>query len=321
MKFTSIGATLAAVVAAISLGTGAALAQQVSLGTHKSGAQNAMASAIASVVSEYSDLNMRTQAFGGAQKYIPMVNAGRIDFGITTITELRFGVEGRSLSEGYPSPNLRVVASLAPFRVGYLVAADSGIATMQDMKGKSMAGGFDPQPLARLFHEAYLANAGMTYEDVRMVPSSGWREHWNAYMAGDLDGVVMALGTGAAQEIEAKVGAMRYVDLSADAAAVEAMQEYLPGVTVEVVGPEENIVGLDRPAGVAQTKYTLWAGKQVSDDVAYTVAKTLYEHPEQLAAATPHFTLFDPQEMAEKAGVEFHPGAIRFYKDVGVWQE
>jgi TRAP-type uncharacterized transport system substrate-binding protein len=48
------------------------------------------------------------------------------------------------------------------------------------------------------------------------------------------------------------------------------------------------------------------------------VTKTLYYNQADLAAAGKAFNAFFPDEMAPDLGIDMHPGAIRFYKEIGL---
>ena len=73
-------------------------AEMVGIGTTKSTAVAQMTAAISKVVSEHSGLQMRTQAMGGTQQYIPVVNDGQLDFGVGNMFQT---VSGLSLASGY----------------------------------------------------------------------------------------------------------------------------------------------------------------------------------------------------------------------------
>ena len=58
---------------------------------------------------------------------------------------------------------------------------------------------------------------------------------------------------------------------------------------------------------------------KVPEDVVYKVAKALYENKKDLVATFPPFALFSPDTIAKPSeGVPFHPGALKFYKEVGL---
>jgi TRAP-type uncharacterized transport system substrate-binding protein len=61
-------------------------------------------------------------------------------------------------------------------------------------------------------------------------------------------------------------------------------------------------------------------GAHVKDDVVAKVAKVLYENKKELASIAKPFANYEPKELTKSFGIPFHPGAIAFYKKVGIWQ-
>jgi hypothetical protein len=57
----------------------------------------------------------------------------------------------------------------------------------------------------------------------------------------------------------------------------------------------------------------------ISDDVVYKTTKALYGNKDLLVSAAAVLRSFDPKAMAEKSEVPYHPGAEKFYKEVGEW--
>jgi TRAP-type uncharacterized transport system substrate-binding protein len=45
----------------------------------------------------------------------------------------------------------------------------------------------------------------------------------------------------------------------------------------------------------------------------------LHESPDDLKKITPVLNGFDAKRMAEQIDVPFHPGAIKFYTEIGQW--
>ena len=58
---------------------------------------------------------------------------------------------------------------------------------------------------------------------------------------------------------------------------------------------------------------------KMPDDVVYSVVKMLHEGKDELVKGQPVFRNFDPKGMNEEIGVPWHPGAIKFYKEVDQW--
>ena len=154
MKITRI---LAAGLAAATI-AGGAQAQMVGVGITKGTAIDQMGAAIAKAVSSHAGIQMRTQAMGGTQKYIQVVNGGDLEFGIANMMQTYMAVTGTGISQGHKYENLRVVATLMAFRNGILVSNSSGVKTAKDLKGKRVPYGFNAAPLFR-----FLIDGGASY--------------------------------------------------------------------------------------------------------------------------------------------------------------
>ena len=55
--------------------------------------------------------------------------------------------------------------------------------------------------------------------------------------------------------------------------------------------------------------------------MVYTAVKAIYEKEKDLLATGPFWKGFDKANMNRDLGVAYHPGAIKFYKEVGIWKE
>ena len=108
--------------------------QPAGIGTTKGGATGQVAAAIAKVVSTQGDFQVRTQPMAGTKQYIPYVNANRLEFGVANLPQVIFAIGGTSLFEGHPLPDLRMVATLMPFRVGLVVPDRSDIQSVGDLR-------------------------------------------------------------------------------------------------------------------------------------------------------------------------------------------
>ncbi len=316
MKFTHI-LTIAGIASLAAL---PGWAQTVGIGTTKGGATAQVANAISKVVSAHSGLQMRTQVMGGTQKYIPVVDSGELEFGISNIMQYFMATDGSGLSEGHKYDNLRLAATMMTFRTGALVAINSGINTTADLKGKRVPSGFKGAPLFQFIMTSYLANGGLTWDDVDKVPQIGLRQHWNAFKEGKLDVVVGAVGSGAIKDMNAKIkGGVKYVSLSREPGAAEATLKHIPKTGFLEVKPAKPFVGVLGPTNVIAFDYNLWVNKDVSDDIVYKVVKAMYENEGELKETSPLWLSHSSKTMARDQGLGYHPGAIKLYKEVGIW--
>lgn len=317
MKFSGF----AAIVAITALLAGQASGQTVGIGTTKGGATAQISSAISKTVSKHSGLQMRTQVMGGTQKYIPVVDGGELAFGVSNIMQYYMAVTGTGLSAGHKYSNLRLVATMMTFRTGLIVAKNSGINSVGDLRGKRVPSGFKGAPLFAHLMSAMLANGGVGWNEVKKVPQIGLRQHWNSFKQGKVDVVIAAVGTGAVKDMNAKIkGGIKYISLSDSPGALKATLEKAPKTHVITVNPAKPFVGVLTPTGFIAFDYMLWANKNVSNDTVSRVAKAMYENEKELKVTSPLWRSHSSKTMARKQGPAYHPGAIKFYKEVGIWK-
>lgn len=296
-----------------------ASAQSVSIGTTKGGATAQVVAAIAKVVSSNSDMRVRPQPFANTSQYLPVVNAGKVEFGASNVFQLVFAHRGTGMSEGRPNPNLRMVAALFAFRVGLFVPADSGIKTLADLKGKRIPG-FKKRALGAYLIQGLFAAIDHTPANLKRVRMANFPRMWTAFKRGQLDATIAAAASRPTFDMKAARGELHILPVPSDPASVKRMQAVLPQVYVIKIKPNPKLPGLKNGASVLGLDYTLWTHKGVSDDTAYKMAKAMYENADKLRAASPLWRRFRSETMAKDMGVPYHPGAIKFYKEKGMWK-
>ena len=120
------------------LSTVQAEAATVGIGSTKGGAVAAVTAGISKIVSAHAGMQMRPRPMGGTAQYVPVVNAGELEFGISNAMQAYSDMTGTAMSKGKKSANLRLVASLMTFKSGVFASVKSGMRTIADLKGKRM---------------------------------------------------------------------------------------------------------------------------------------------------------------------------------------
>ena len=164
-----------------------------------------------------------------------------------------------------------------------------------------------------------LANAGLTYDDVIKVPAPNVAASARDFASGKSDVLFFALGSGKVMEVAAKVGGLRVLPVDASPEAVARLHKVNPDVYVTVANPAPNVVGITKPTNVCAIDVVLFTNAGVPDEVIYKIMKGIYENKADLENSFKPFGLFDVKRMATPIeGVPFHPGAIKFYKEIGL---
>ena len=303
---------------AFSLGATLATAQVAALGSTATGGTSQVGRTLAAAISETGAMQMRPQEMANTADYIPLVNAGELEFGIANIVQLTYAVNGTGMSEGRPNANLQMVATLMPFRNAYIVRKDSDIRSVSDLAGKRVPV-FADRALGDYVTRGYFANADMSLDQVEGVAVPNFPRMWSSFAEGSSDVSIVVVGAGNSREFDASFG-IRYLSFDNSPEALERMREYLPQTYLQEM-PAGSVPGIEEPTFVNVFDYTFFAGADVSEDLVYAAVKALWEKEADLLAGGPFWNGFAKESMGKDVGVTYHPGAIRFYKEMGVWQE
>lgn len=297
----------------------AAAAQVVGLGSTATGGTSQVGRALAAAVSEAGPIQMRPQELANTSDYMPLVDAGEIEFGISNIVQLHYAVTGTGMSEGRATPNLMMVATLMPFRNAYVVRRDSDIQSVADLVGKRVPV-FADKELGDYVTRGYFANAGLDLSGVSEVPVPNFPRMWSSFAEGTADVAIVVVGAGNSREFDASFG-IRYLSFDESPEAMARMREFLPQTYLQTLDADSNIPGIAGPTNVNVFDYTLFAGKDVSEDIVYAAVKALWEQEAAVLAQGPVWAGFTKEGMAKDVNVGYHPGAVKFYKEMGVWKE
>ncbi len=303
---------------ALSLGATVAVAEIAALGSTARGGTSQIGRTLAAAISETGAMQMRPQELANTADYIPLVNAGEIEFGIANIVQMTYAVNGTGMSEGRPNANLQMVATLMPFRNAYVVRKDSDIKSVADLKGKRVPV-FADRALGDYVSKGYFANAGMTLDEAEGVAVPNFPRMWASFGEGSTDVTIVVVGAAQSREFDANFG-IRYLSFENTPEALEQMREWLPQTYLQEM-PAGSVPGIDTPTYVNVFDYTLFAGKDVSEDMVYNAVKALWEKEADLLAGGPFWKGFAKENMGKDVGLTYHPGAIKFYKEMGAWQE
>lgn len=291
-----------------------ATAQTVALGTTKGGATAQLATAIANVVSEAGEIQMRPQVMANTSQYIPVVNAGRIEFGVANYPQLWYAVHGKGMSSE-PNPNLRVVATLFPFTAGIVVTEASGIGSLADLRGRKVPR-FPDNSLGDYIVRAALAAGGLGYGDVIEVPIANFPRMYDALKQGQTEMSIATIGSQPTFELEATLGDIQFLSFPADSEA--KLAEFLPGAYLRDIPASAELPGLDAPARVFAYDYLLFANKDVPDDVVAKVVKAIHLGEAALKASSPLWREFDASLIGKPLDLEYHPGALAYFRANGL---
>jgi TRAP transporter TAXI family solute receptor len=212
---------------------------------------------------------------------------------------------------------VRAVSTIAPNVGVFVTTKGTGIQTFADLKGKRVVlgpagAGFD------YFLKPVFEAHGLTYEDVTVL-------NGNYLDAADMltDGKADAAFMGGAIPIPAVTqlcSTQDVVFIKLDDGIAEKLSKYPFYAAIPVKADaysdlEEDFVGLN--VGNMQ----LITHANVDEELVYDFTKLMYENRDKVAEKHPAAKAINPKNAARDTGTPFHPGAVRFYQEIGIWPE
>jgi TRAP transporter TAXI family solute receptor len=213
---------------------------------------------------------------------------------------------------------MRSVMTLAPNVTIFLTLQNSGIRTIADLKGKRVVVG-PPGAGFEYFVRPLLAAHGVSFSDFTPL---------NATQAAAVD--MLADGSAAAVLVGGAVPTASITQASAsmdvyfvpfDEAIVKSLSaEYIFYTPATVPAgtyrnQEADFNGLD----VGSMHLITTAGQD--EDLVYRVTRALYGNRAQVVQRHAAGNAINPKNVVRDTGTEFHPGAIRYYREIGIWPE
>jgi TRAP transporter TAXI family solute receptor len=309
---------IAAALLLASLAAGASAQQFFRIGTGgTAGTYYPVGGMIANAISQPGKIVATAQASNGSLANVTAIAGGAMESGFSQSDVATWAQKGTGIFEGRPNvPGLRLIANLYPESLHVVVKKGSGIKTVADLKGKRVA--LDEPGSGTLVNaRAVLAAYGLKEADIKP-------EYIKPNQAGDKlkDGSLDAFfytGGAPAGAIAELASAGSGIDvLPIDGAVAEALKKASPFFA-------DDVIAADTYKGVGQVK-TLAVGAQwVTSDKAdantvYEITKSLFSEAaqKQLAAGHAKGKFITKENAVKGAGIPFHPGAERFYREAGV---
>ncbi|SFU19469.1 TAXI family TRAP transporter solute-binding subunit [Sedimentitalea nanhaiensis] len=305
----TIRANFAAAAVFLGLAT-TATAQDLRFGAGQQGSQNyGVNAAIAQELSERAGLDASVQSFGGATAFLPLLGSGDLDVAAVVMPDLGDAVRGKGPFEGLAQDQLRIVAPLLPSPVALMVAKDSGISSIADLKGRKVAWGLPAQASLQPYVLGVLANGGLTGDDVTKVPVTSVGAGVAALIDGKVDATLFALRAGKVVEADAALGGIAWLPLDDAPEAVARMQAVVPEAYVFPVSGDAGVVGIGSDTQVLAYDYVLVARARLDDETVAKIATTLRDNAVEIAAKYKVLSALTPEALGRIYDLPHHPAA------------
>lgn len=229
-----------------------------------------------------------------------------------------YGVEEYATEQWGPQ-RIRIVWKGAQNNLSMMARADSDIEAMADLKGKKVgvyAGGEG-------YIGACLAFAGLTLDDVKVVPATGYTGALKMLLENKVDSAFLGVSSAGTFEIAASPGGLRVLPLPHDdEEGWKRVQKVYPALSRSA--PPEGI-GVEEGQGVEMLGFprALFAYDTEDEAVSYAFAKVFsegYDSYKDKHKELPFNTLENALHCLELPA-PYHQGSVTYFKEKGVWTD
>ncbi len=291
--------------------------QFLSMGTAPvGGAFPVVGGAVAEVLNEHKgSIDWKVQAKGtkGSQENIRRLASGDLQLALSNAAITYFAVRGEAGWE--KAYEMRSIVTLAPNVALFIARSDSGIQKLSDLKGKRVivgpsGAGFE------MFVQPIVEEHGVKWNEFTQL---------NATQSGAVD----MLGDGAADAaflggavptapITQATSTFNVQFVPFDESVRQTLIEKYPFFHPATI-PAGTYKGLDSDfQGLNVGSMHMITSADQDEELVYQLTKTIWENREEIAGKHPAGKAINEKNAARRTGTDYHPGAIRFYKEIGL---
>jgi TRAP transporter TAXI family solute receptor len=300
------------------------LPRSIGIGSNPAGSLfYSLASGLAKVISEATPMQTQVQPYAGTSTFVPLFDSGELELGVVNAVDMGMVYQGQNLKVGgrnpFPHvPTSRLIMRGSPLRSSLIVRKDSPIKTIGDVKGKRVTGEYPAQLAVWYNIFGSLANGGLTWNDVKVVPVPAVNEGVDALIQGRADVTTHAIGSAKVKEADASIG-IRYIPLDCSKQGEARIKKAVPGYYLSVVKAGSS-TGIVQDTCAYTYDIYLVGHKALPDAVVRNVLQAIWVNVEKLPQFHPGFAEWTKARAVDpEVTIPYHPAAIRYFKDSGVW--
>lgn len=253
---------------------------------------------------------------GGSLDNMKLIGSGGADMAFTQVDTAVDAVNGR---DKFPKKlPIRALVVMYPNLMQVVTLEGNGVNKFEDLKGKRVSTGA-PGSGTEIFAIRLIEAAGMDKDKDMKRERLSAAESGNALKDKKVDAFMFVAGapTSAITDVAASPG-MKMIMIDHDHVVSKVVEKYGPvyATSKVVKGTYPN---QDKDSKVAAVWNILAVRDDFSEDLAYKMTKTMMEKVEDLGKVHKEaLNIKAENQKTANAGVPWHPGALKYFKEKGI---
>ena len=264
-------------------------------------------------------IRVTVESTGGSVFNVNAVMSGDLEFGIVQSDRQYQAINGLAeWKDKGPQKKLRAICSFHPESITLVAAVDSGIETMADLKGKIVNIG-NPGSGQRQNSIDALTAVGIDYEKDIKAEGLKAAEAPKMLQDGRIDAFFYTVGHPSGAIKEATSGRRKVRFIAVEGPGIDKLIEENPFYAKAYVPIKHYPQAVNKEdVPTFGVKATFVTSADVPDDIVYAITKEIFDNLEDFKKLHPAYAVLTKENMLEGLSAPIHPGAMRYYKEVGL---
>ncbi len=258
-----------------------------------------------------SGLNLKIESTGASMANVQLIEAGEAGLAIVQNDVMSYAYNGENLFEK-ANQSFSGVMSCYPEAVQIIAKKD--IKSVADLKGRAISVGASDSG-TRFNAEQILSAYGIKFEDCKINYQS-FADSVDSIKNGTIDAAFIVAGapTTAVTELATSYD---FAVLSIDDEHINALQKDYP-FYIKTTIPGGTYSCVKEDVQTVAVMATIIASNKLSEEVVYNVLKGIFDNKEEIAKLHAKGELIDLETAVSGISIPFHPGAVKYFAEVGV---
>jgi len=268
----------------------------------------------AEIIKDETGIDTNAETSGASAENMTTIKNGDAEVAFSQTDIASYAVDGKLMFENNKVDNVKAIATLYPETIQIVTTKESGISSVEDLKGKKVSVGA-PGSGTVANAEQILEVHGMTFDDIEKQDLS-FDESTQGIQDGTIDAAFVTAGTptGAVESLGATEDVV-IVPIEQD--KIDSIIEKYPFYVKEEI--PSGTYGLESGVTTVAVQAMLVASSDLSDDVVYDITKAIFENLDKVTHAKGK--LIKVENALNGVGIDVHPGAQKYFDEKGVKAE
>jgi uncharacterized protein len=268
----------------------------------------------AEIIKDATGIDTNAETSGASAENMTTLKNGDAEIAFSQTDIASYAVDGKLMFENNKVENVQAIATLYPETIQIVTTKDSGITSVEDLKGKKVSVGA-PGSGTVANAEQILEVHGMTFDDINKQDLS-FDESTQGIQDGTIDAAFVTAGTptGAVESLGATEDVV-IVPIEQD--KIDSLIEKYPFYVKEEI--PSGTYGMESAVTTVAVQAMLVASSDLSENVVYDITKAIFENLDKVTHAKGK--LIKVENALNGVGIDVHPGAQKYFDEKGVKAE